>query len=158
MRKLIALSTLICLCLSIAACGHEPSLKSHTFQDLTIQIPTDYINLSGEEYAAGLDFVFGLDPIAVNGLREEKAAFEAYGLELDLQTYAKFLLMSNNVSGELAEKDGIHTFSYVSGEFTYVVTLWETEDAFWTVQAYCATEDFPKAEKKMWNILSSVTV
>ena len=158
MRKLIALSTLICLCLSIAACGHEPSLKSHTFQDLTIQIPTDYINLSGEEYAAGLDFVFGLDPIAVNGLREEKAAFEAYGLELDLQRYGDLLMKSNNVKSTLSEKDGIWHFSYASGEFTYVVTLWETEDAFWTVQAYCPTQDYSKVQKDIWNLLSSVTV
>ena len=156
MRKLLPL--LLILCLSLSACGHEAAAPSYRFDDLTIQIPEDYIDLSGEEYAEGLDFVFGLDPIAVNGLREEKAAFKAYGLELDLQTYGKFLLMSNNVSVEPEEKDGILTFTYESGDFTYMVTLHETEKAFWTVQAYCATEDFHKVEADMWQILSSVTV
>ena len=156
MKKLIAIFLLLSLLLT--ACGHEAADPSYNFNDLSIQIPADFVNLSGEEFAEGLDFVFGLDPIAVNGIREEKAAFEAYGLELDLPSYGKFLMMSNNVSGELKEKDGIQTFSYESGDFTYVVTLYETEEAFWTVQAYCATEDFPKAEKDMWKILSSVTV
>ena len=156
MKKLIAIFLLLSLLLT--ACGHEAADPSYSFGDLSIQIPEDFVNLSEEEYAQGLDFVFGLDPIAVNGIREEKAAFQAYGLELDLPSYGKFLMMSNNVSGELKEKDGIHTFSYESSNFTYVVTLYETEEAFWTVQAYCATEDFPKAEKDMWKILSSVTV
>lgn len=158
MKKLIALSLLLILCLSLAACGPEPAAPSYVFDDLSIQIPEDYINLSDEAFAAGLDFIFGLDPIAVNGLREEKATFQAYGLEIDLQRYGDLLMKANNVSGSLGQKDGIWTFSYESGDFTYVVTLWETEEAFWTVQAYCPTENFSKAKKDMWEILSSVTV
>ena len=158
MKKRTAILLLLCLILSLAACGHEAAAPSYAFDDLSIQIPEDYINLSDEEFAAGLDFLFGLDPIAVNGLREEKATFEAYGLQIDLQTYGKYLMKANNVSGELEEKDGILSFSYESGDFTYVVTLHESQNAFWTVQAYCPTEDFPKSEEKMWQILSSVTV
>ena len=156
MKKLIAIFLLLSLLLT--GCGQKAAVQSHTFDDLTIRIPEDYINLSGEEYAGQLDFIFGLDPIAVNGIREEKATFEAYGLEMDLPSYGKFLMMSNNVSGELEEKDGIHTFTYASGDYTYVVTLHETAEAFWTVQAYCPTEDYSKAKSDMWSILSSVTV
>ena len=58
----------------------------------------------------------------------------------------------------MEEKEGIRTFSYESGEFTYVVTLWETEEAFWTVQAYCPTADYGDVKGDIWEILSSVTV
>ena len=156
MKKTVLL--LLALCLLLTGCSPEPAAPTYTFEDLSIQIPEDYINLSDEEFASGLSFVFGCDPIALNGLREEKSTFEAYGLELDLESYGKFLMMSNNVSGDLTQTDGIWNFTYASGEFTYVVTLWETEEAFWTVQAYCPTEDYSKAKKDMWEILSSVTV
>ena len=156
MRKLILLLLVCSLCL--AACGAEETTAPHAYEDLTIRIPTDYMELSDEEFAQGLSFVFGKDPIAVNGMQEEKATFEAYGLEIDLQRYGDLLMKSNNVRGSLEQKDSIWTFSYESSGFTYVVTLWETEEAFWTVQAYCPTENYNKASKEMWKILSSVTV
>ncbi len=156
MRKLILLLLVCTLCLT--ACGAEETTAPHTYEDLTIRIPVDYIELSDEEFAAELDFVFGLDPIAINGLREEKATFEAYGLEMDLERYGKLLIAANNVKTQLTQTDGIWNFSYTAGEMTYVVTLWETEEAFWTVQGYCPTEEYNKVKKDIWNILSSVTV
>ena len=156
MRKLVLLLLVCALCLS--ACGAETATAVHTYEDLSISIPVDYVDLTGEEFAANLDFVFGLDPIAINGLREEKATFEAYGLEVDLARYGSLLIAANNLSRQLSEKDGIPTFSYTSGDMTYVVTLWETEDAFWTVQGYCPTENYAKVKNEMWKILSSVTV
>ena len=156
MRKFLALLLILTLCLT--GCSSKTETTAHSYEDLTIQIPVDYIELTGEEFAEGLDFVFGCDPIAVNGLREEKATFEAYGLELDLQSYGNLLCKANNVQGKLQQTEGIWNFSYEAGEFTYVVTLWETDDAFWTVQAYCPTENYSTAKDDMWEILSSVTV
>ena len=156
MKKLIALTVLLCLCL--CGCAAKAVAPTHSFGDLSIQIPETYINLSDEEFAQGLAFVFGLDPIALNGMREEKATFEAYGLELDLERYGDFLMMSNQVDADLSKKDGVLYFTYTSEEFTYVVSLWETEEAFWTVQAYCPTADYSNAKSDIWNILKSVTV
>ena len=156
MRKLIPL--LLILSLLLVGCGAKETTAPHAYEDLTIRIPTDYIDLTGEEFAAGLSFVFGRDPIAINGLREEKTAFEAYGLKLDLETYGNLLLKSNQIAGTLEKKDGIYTFSYEASDMTYVVTLHETETAFWTVQAYCPTADYNKVKFDIWNILKSVTV
>jgi len=156
MKKTLAL--ILVLSLFLSGCAHEAADPSYAFDDLSIQIPEDYINLSDEEFAADLAFVFGKDPIALNGLREEKATFEAYGLDLDLQSYGKFVILANNVSATLEQKDGIYTFSYTASDFTYVVTVWETETAFWTVQAYCPRESYSKAKDEMWRILSSVKV
>lgn len=156
MRKLLVLLLVFSLCLT--GCSSKTETAAHTYEDLTIQIPTDYIELTGEEFADSLDFIFGKDPIAINGLREEKATFAAYGLELDLQRYGELIRLSNNVSGDLTQRDGIWTFSYESGGFTYVVTLWETETAFWTVQAYCPNENYGSVKDDMWEILRSITV
>lgn len=156
MKKALLLILVLCLCL--AGCGYEIAAPSHAFDDLSIQIPEDYINLSDESYAEGLDFVFGKDPIALNGMREEKSTLTAYGLDVDLQAYGDLLIKSNNVRAELVQTDGIWNFSYASGDFTYVVTLWETEEAFWTVQAYCPTDNYNKVKNDIWKILRSVTV
>lgn len=156
MKKLLATLLILSLCLS--GCGHEIAAPSYAFDDLSIQIPADFINLSEESFAEGLSFVFGKDPIAINGMREEKATFAAYGLDVDLQGYGDLLIKGNNVRAELVQTNGIWNFSYESGGFTYVVTLWETADAFWTVQAYCPTENYSKVKADMWEILSSVTV
>lgn len=156
MKKLLV--TLLVLSLCLAGCGHEIAAPSYAFDDLSIQIPEDYINLSDESFAEGLSFVFGKDPIALNGMREEKATFAAYGLEMDLQSYGDLLIKGNNVRAELVQTDGIWNFTYEAGGFTYVVTLWETDAAFWTVQAYCPTENYSKVKADMWEILSSVTL
>ena len=156
MKKFILLLVVLSLCLS--GCGAKETSAPHAFQDLTLRIPTDYIDLSGEAFAEGLDFVFALDPVTINGLREAKETFTAYGLELDLQTYGELLMESNHVRSQLDQKNGIWHFSYTSGDFTYVVTLWETEEAFWTVQAYCPTADYDSVSDDIWEILSSVTV
>ena len=156
MKKLFVL--LLVLSLFLTGCSTKEASVSHSIEDLTIRIPAGYIDLTGEDFAADLSFVFGKDPIALNGLREEKATFEAYGLDLDVQSYGKFVILANNVSATLEQKDGIYTFSYESGGFTYIVTVWETETAFWTVQAYCPNENYGKAKDEMWHILRSVKV
>jgi hypothetical protein len=156
MKKAILLLLILCLCLT--GCGAKEITAPHSFEDLTIRIPTDYIDLSGEEFAQELTFVFAKDPIAINGHREEKSLFAAYGLDLDLHRYGDLLMKSNNVASKLQKKDGILTFSYDANGFTYVVTLWETDSAFWTVQAYCPAEEYSKIKKDIWNILSSITV
>ena len=156
MKKLVVLLLVFALCLT--ACGESVPMVAHTHEDLTISIPENYIDLSEDEFAQSLGFVYGLDPIAVNGLREPKETFTAYGLELDAQRYGEFVIMANKVSAKVKETDGILNFSYESGGYTYVVTVWETEEAFWTVQAYCPTENYNKVKNDMWEILSSVTV
>ena len=163
MKRIICVLLVILSCLGLCACGKEKvATAPHTYEDITIQLPEDFIDLSDEAFASDLVFIQGKDPIAVNGLREEKALFESYGLELDLLRYAKLVVLSNNLTMQPEEKDGVLTFSYEAVtdgvSYTYVVTLWETKDAYWTVQAYCPTADYQKVKNDIWEILSSVTV
>ena len=153
----------ICACLGLCACGKEKvPTAAFTYEDLTIHLPENFIDLSEEAFASGLTFLHGLDPIAINGMREEKALFASYGLELDLEQYAKLVVLSNNLTIQPETKDGILMFSYEAlsdgVSYTYVVTLWETQKAFWTVQSYCPTADFPDVQKEIWEIFKDIRV
>ena len=156
MKKLFVLILVLSLCMT--GCGVKEASVSYHIEDLTLRLPAGFMDLSNEPYAAELDFLFGQDPIIINGKREEKAVLTAYGLDLNLESYGEFVILTNNVSATLEQKDGIYTFSYKSGGFTYVVTLWQTPEAFWTVQAYCPSESYSKAKDEMWSILRSVKV
>lgn len=159
MKKLgILLLVLALLCASFTGCDKDKSTATYTVDDLSITLPADFIDLSGEAFASELAFVYGLDPIAVNGLRETKSTFTAYGLDIDLERYGQLLISSNNVNAKLEQRDDILYFTYASDNFTYVVTLWETEEAFWMVQAYCPTEEYNSIKADIWDILESVTV
>lgn len=159
MKKPAVLLLVFVLCFCVfSGCSDKEQWVTHTYEDLTVSLPADFIDLSNADFATDLTFLYGLEPICVNGLREEKAAFAAHGLELTLQQYGELILLSNNVERLLQQRDGIWTFSYEAAGYTYVVTLWETEGAFWTVQAYCPTTDYGDVEDQMWKILCSVTV
>ena len=66
MKKVLLLLLIVSLCLS--GCSVKETTAPHTHEDLTIRIPTDYIDLSGEEYAQDLTFIYGLAPVTVSGL------------------------------------------------------------------------------------------
>ena len=153
MRKHFVLLLALVLCIGLLS-GCSAKQTSYSHQELTIRLPETYLDLSQESYAKDWDFLYGLAPVTVSGLRDEKTRFEAF--DLDLESYGKLMLEVNGVDSAITEEKGIPTFTYEAGGYTYVVTLWETEDAYWTVQAYCPTEDFASAKDQMWEILTSV--
>ena len=56
-------------------------------------------------------------------------------------------------------KDGFYTFSYEKdapeGKLTYVAIVLESEDAFWTVQAYCVSSFYEENAAFLWESLKS---
>ena len=157
MRKHFVLLLALVLCITLlSGCSAKETTAPHSHQDLTLRLPLAFLDLSTREYAAQYDFLYGLDPIIVSGLRDEKSLFD--GSDLDLQTYGKLVLAVNGLDCALTETDGIRYFTYETGGYTYVVTLWETTEAFWTVQAYCPTENYSRVSDQMWEILCSITV
>lgn len=159
MKKHFVLLLALVLCIGLlSGCSAKETTAPHTHEDLTISLPLEFLDLSGEAYAAEYNFMYGMDPIIVNGLRDEKALFQAHDLDLTLETYGQLVLMTNGVDSKLTQKDGLWLFTYEAGDYTYVVSLHETKDAFWTVQAYCLTERYFDVSAQMWEILKSVTV
>ena len=157
MKRYFVLLLALVLCITlVSGCSAKETTAPHVHQDLTIRLPLAFLDLSDRDYAAQYDFLYGLDSVIVSGLRDEKSLFD--GSDLDLQTYGKLVLAVNELDCALTETDGICYFAYEAGDYTYVVTLWETGEAFWTVQAYCPTQEYSQVSGQMWEILRSVSV
>ena len=156
MRKHFVLLLALVLCITLlSGCGAKETSAPHKYEDLTIRLPLEFLDLSGEAYAAEYDFLWGSEFMTVSGLRDEKSLFEAYNL--NIEGYGMLVMVLNDLDCTLTQTDGIWNFSYESDGYTYLVTLRETEKAFWTVQAYCPTEEYSQVQDQMWEILRSVT-
>ena len=150
---LLALSLLLC-----CACGAQE--QSH--RELTLRLPKDFVDLSGESYAADFDFLYQNSAVAIAGIRESKYALPVLDGPPSVQYYAEMLMDHNDLPGQPEQKDGIWHFSYeavsAGTPMTYICAVYECTECFWLVQAYCKSEAFPAQQKAMWKYLSSVTV
>ncbi len=156
MRKSTAALLVLVLCIGLmSGCGAKEPSTLHTFHDLTILLPLEFLDLSNAAFAKDYDFLFGYDPITVSGLRDEKTLFASY--DLNTERYGMLVMEINGLDSKLTKTDGIWNTVYTSGDYTYVVTFHETKDAFWTVQSYCPTGNYSQASDLMWEILKSVT-
>ena len=166
MKKLIALVLILALAVS-ALCGCSAleeviSDQTITRDVLTITFPGYYLNLSDEDYAEGMEFLYGFNNTAVMGIKEDRATLEAILPGLTAQDYADLFIESNNLATTAAEKDGFITFRYTANasgtEFTYICAVFMAETDIWTVQAYTPTAVLEKNEADMWKILTSVKI
>ena len=59
-------------------------------------------------------------------------------------------------------KDGLYTFEYEASNagqtFTYLGAVFEGEEAFWIVQAYCLSDEYEQHQADMMKWLKSVKV
>ena len=157
MRKHFVLLLALVLCIGLlSGCSAKETSAPHSHEDLTIRLPLEFLDLSDAAYAAQYNFMYGMEPITVSGLRDAKTMFS--GFDLNLQQYALLVLELNGLDCSLSQTDGIWNFTYEADGYTYMVALYETREAFWTVQAYCPTDSFSQVSSQMWEILKSVTV
>jgi len=157
MRKCFALLLALMLCIGLlTGCSANETTAQYTHHGLTITLPSEYLDLSEKPYAADYDFMYGLVPVIVSGLQEEKKLF--LDNEMDLEGYGEFMMAANAIAGEWIRKDGVPTFTYEADGYVYTVTLWETEESFWLVQAYCPEKDYSAVSTQIWEILSSIKV
>ena len=108
MKKLIALVLILALAVS-ALCGCSAleeviSDQTITRDVLTITFPGYYLNLSDEDYAEGMEFLYGFNNTAVMGIKEDRATLEAILPGLTAQDYADLFIESNNLATTAAEK------------------------------------------------------
>lgn len=156
--KIIAL--LLALCLLF--CGCAVADQTVTADDLTITIPGNYKDYGDEDFSEGYTLVYGRNDAVVMALKEEFSIFEEYNMTLTLQEYADLVLQANNITDGVQEVNGILTFSFTNesnGEsHSYQAAVFESEDAFWLIQAGCLTENFEENQETFMNILTSVKI
>ena len=136
--------------------------KTVSCQGLTITLPSDCMDLSGEEYAKELDFLYACSIGSFLGVRELRSELEETYPALTLENYARLQIKATGQDCQLERKDGIYTYTYTAQSgtesITYISAVFETKDAFWAVQAYCVRADFPENQAKLWKYLASVQV
>jgi len=162
MKRLLALLLALTVCVgTVSGCGGQETLTTHAHEDLTITLPAEAMDLSADPRFADYDFLFACGLVTISGIREERALLRQQGVDPTLQEYTDLLIRAHGLDCQMLLSDGITYFNYEAGDpqlFTYVVTVWETEEAYWTVQAYCRSEDYAAVRDAMWQYLRSITV
>ena len=155
-----AVSLLLALLLIAGICT-GCSAQHWRYEELSFTLPQDFVNRSGESYAADFDFLFDDGTVAIAGIRETKHALANFG-ELDSAAYTQLLLEHNSLTCQPEKMGDAWCFSYEavsSGTpMTYCCAIYEAPNSFWQIQAYCATEDLPAQRDAMWELICSMNV
>jgi len=159
------LAVVILAMLMVLACLGGCKLTSEKVFEkdgLQITLPAYFQDLSNQDYAEGISFLYGFGSLAVMGIKEQKAGPDEYIKQLTLENYGQLIISANNLTCELTQKDGLYTFVYEAEsqgtKYTYLSAVFESETDFWTVQCYCTTDSYAKNYDTMWKYLKSVIV
>ena len=161
MKRFLRVAVPILLFISIF-CGCSDDTRTFQKGDLSIKLPSYFEDRSNESYAKSYDFLYTYGGTGFLGICEKRSDFPSGYEKMDLEAYGKFVIYGNNLSCELTKRDGVYTFTYEKdapeGKLTYIAIVLETEDAFWTVQAYCLSKFYLENASLMWECLKSAKV
>ncbi len=157
--RLLALLLLI----AVLLCGCSEVLPEQTIvcKELTITLPGTFMDYSKDSAAAGLAFNYANQEIGVCATFEDKATLVALVPDIDANRYAELFLQTNGIDSLLLTADGIPQFSYeVTTDTTmrYLCGVFASEENFWVVQAYCASDAFEANREDMWSYIQTVKV
>jgi hypothetical protein len=158
MKRLLSVTLLLVFCIGLfGGCAEDG--QTILVDDFQMEIPAYFENKSNESYAKDYNFLYTYGGIGFLGIQEKRSDFPAGYENMDLEAYGKFVIFGNNLSCELQKKDGFYTFSYEKdapeGKLRYVAIVLESDDAFWTVQAYCISNFYEENASFMWDCLTS---
>ena len=156
MRRILTLTLSLLLLLGIC-CGC--SVQHWRYEELSFTLPGEFQNCSNESYAADFDFLFDNGTVAIAGIRETKQALSGFGA-IDAASYTQLVIEHNSLTCQPAQNSGLWCFSYEAVShgtpITYLCAVYEAEQSFWQIQAYCASADFSVNEAAMWDWILSM--
>ncbi len=156
LSRLLILSIIACLLLTACSGGKTTIF---TCEGLTVEVPKNYRQITGEE-AQAYTFALANSKTSMMGLREEKALFEAYGLNLTLDEYAMLVQTANEKEMNISTYNDqimMNFTSMVDGEtYEYLASVYESEDAFWLIQCGCLSSNYEKYRGDFFSQLLSV--
>ena len=151
--KRFTVCLLLILCLLGCSASSEITLSC---KDLTITLPDIYLDLSKEDYARDVDFLYGRERLIVLGFGEKKSDLNVYNLD----AYTALVLKGNSLSSTLETVEDGYRFTYkmpvVDTEYVYVTGTYEGREHFWVVQCYCPAEYLDTYQQEIDIILDSV--
>ena len=154
------LCLLLALCLVLSAClltgCSDPVGVAVEYADITLILPADFMDLSGESFAEGVDFLYGRNSLIFKGLSEKKSALQA----MSLAEYTAYVISGNELTCTPAAFGDGYLFTYVApiGEtlYTYTTATYEGQDNFWIFQFYCPSADLAANQPEIDIILEGI--
>jgi len=146
---------LLCLLL-LAGCSAEPEMQTFTCRDLGITLPSAFQKTETEGY----DFLYSSGIIAILGMEELKETVAPYLEATTAAAYAALLAEQVGATEAPAQKDGYLRFAYTAAaegtQMCYITAVYETEESFWALQAYCTAEHYERYAQTMEGYLANV--
>ena len=160
MKQILKLATL-CLVLAVLLCACSLPDRVFTCKNLSITLPGSFADLSSTLDGDDLDFFYMTAKTGITGYRVEKASMTEDAESLTPENFVELMQYSNAHTGKVTHRGDICSYIYTAetdGEdFTYLVAVFDAEDALWVLQCYCRTAEFSKTEETFWSYLETVT-
>ena len=101
--------------------------------------------------------------VVVSALKEEFSLLPGFS-NYTLRQYASMIISANGLSGITVKTSESEKYVYfkfektVSGkDYSYFVTCFKSDDAFWTIQFYCESKNYDKYINSFVGFADSVT-
>ena len=150
------------LCLVLAVCllavllltgCSDPVGYAQTHKDLTLILPADFIELTGDDDA---DFLYGRHSLVFKGLAESKESLE----EMTLQAYTDRVISANKKTATPKASGAGYVFTYEAqvdgGVYSYTVATFEGQENFWILQFYCPKDTLAENQPEIDIILEGI--
>lgn len=149
------LCLLLALCL-LTGCDRYPQGTTATYQDLTITLPGDFVELSKSTVNKDADFLYGRKTLVVMGLSENKTILK----QMTLEEYTGYVIQGNDLActPELSGAGYVFRYEAPVGDtsYTYVVATFEGDTNFWILQFYCPSANFSENKPEIDIILEGL--
>lgn len=155
-RLIVCVLVLVCLLTGCTDKDKYPVGITLDLQDISVTLPGDFSDLSGESYAEDADFMYGRKTLVVMGLSEKKEGLKVK----NLVEYTDSVIRGNNLSCTAVPNGNGYLFTYEkpldNTTYTYTVATFEGEINFWILQFYCPKENLRENQPEIDIILESL--
>ena len=159
MKRVIAVIAAAVMMVSLAGCALFPKEKEFHVSEMVITLTDAFEEAEFE----GFNKAFDSRKAAVFVLREDKALLG--GVKISLAEYADLTRAANVNRGpsEIKNEDGLVYFEYdyygADGTtiYSYLTSLYESDQAFWLVQLACKQTEWEKMRPEFVKYAQSVT-
>lgn len=155
MKKIIV-SLLLSAILLLAGCTAKP--RTFSANGLSITLTEDFENSGYSSYSAA----YASDDVFAVTLKEDFVYFEK--LPSSLTEYAEILRDANQLDADITEKDGLVYYTYDIYDIdtqelsdVFYVFVYQTEDAFWSVQFAVDADAIEKQQENIFTYAKSVS-
>ena len=155
-RIFVCVLVLMCLLSGCTDRDQYPTGINLSFQDISLTLPGDFVDLSGEKYVEDAVFMYGRKSLVVMGLSEKKDSLKAK----TLVEYTDSVIRGNGLSCTAIQSGDGYLFTHekpLGGTtYTYTIATYEGTTNFWILQFYGPTESLQENQPEIDIILESI--